>query len=405
MGVQARRRIVRVEAHPIRVVALDELRRPRLTVLVRGFLAIPHLLWLSGWGVVALGAALVQWPYLLVRGRPAHGLFGFLADFLRYSLHVGSYVSLASNPFPDFLGRPGYAVDLVVDGPSAQARWKTLFRPLLALPAVVFASVLGQVVNLVAVGSWFTCLVLGRLPKGLRDLLVYCLRYQQQAQGYLLLVTDRYPRLASAESYVDLAELIQPPLPPVIEAPAQVQPWAPAAFPVTRACPFCRRDWGVGPTCERCGQVDGLPAGLRLSSVGKRFGEYLLELVLALALLAIGWFVWSLIVWKRGQTPAKQVLKMRIVHLSPPREAAGWSRTALREFVGKGLLGLVATVTLGLGYVLYFWLLWDRNRQELWDKLADTIVVDDPRDWLGRSRASPLEPRRPTDVPLPIDPG
>jgi hypothetical protein len=39
------------------------------------------------------------------------------------------------------------------------------------------------------------------MPKGMRDLNAYALRYRQQTLGYLLLVTDAYPRLASGERY------------------------------------------------------------------------------------------------------------------------------------------------------------------------------------------------------------
>jgi Domain of unknown function (DUF4389)/RDD family len=371
-----------VEPHPIRVESTDDLRRSRLTVLFRGLLAIPHLLWLSGWATAAVVVGVVQWFVTLVRGRPARGLARFLIRYLRYATHVGAYVFLAANPFPEFLGTPSsYPVDLLVSEPGRQARWRTLLRLPLALPAVVFSTVLGQVLNLVAVGGWFVCLALGRMPKGMRDLQIYCLRYQQQTNGYLLLVTDRYPQLASAETYVDPATLPARSVPPTVHAPAQTQPWAPPMFALTRACQVCHRDWGTGLACEHCGQVDGLPEGLRLSTAGKRFGEYLLEILIAFALLGVGWLIWSLIVWKRGQSPAKQVLKMRIVHLKTRRHT-GWGRTALREFVYKGLIALLAGVTL-VGYVLFFWLLWDRNRQELWDKMADTIVVDDPADDLA----------------------
>jgi hypothetical protein len=46
-----------------------------------------------------------------------------------------------------------------------------------------------------AVGSlaWFTCLALGRMPTGFRDLLAYTLRYGAQTWAYLLFLTDRYP--------------------------------------------------------------------------------------------------------------------------------------------------------------------------------------------------------------------
>jgi hypothetical protein len=35
------------------------------------------------------------------------------------------------------------------------------------------------------------------MPRGLRDLLAYILRYQAQTSAYLLLLTSRYPALAA----------------------------------------------------------------------------------------------------------------------------------------------------------------------------------------------------------------
>jgi hypothetical protein len=29
--------------------------------------------------------------------------------------------------------------------------------------------------------------------------------------------------------------------------------------------------------------------------------------------------------------------------------------------------------------ILELWLIWDRDNQELWDKVVGTVVVDDPR--------------------------
>jgi hypothetical protein len=31
-----------------------------------------------------------------------------------------------------------------------------------------------------------------------------------------------------------------------------------------------------------------------------------------------------------------------------------------------------------VGMLAYFWLVWDVDNQELWDKVMGTIVVDDP---------------------------
>ena len=41
--------------------------------------------------------------------------------------------------------------------------------------------------------AWFIALFTGRLHKGLRDVLVYWIRYAAQAYGYQLLLTQKYP--------------------------------------------------------------------------------------------------------------------------------------------------------------------------------------------------------------------
>ncbi|HEY3566014.1 MAG TPA: DUF4389 domain-containing protein, partial [Casimicrobiaceae bacterium] len=69
-------------------------------------------------------------------------------------------------------------------------------RIVLALPALVFAYVLGVVVLVVAILSWFVALAVARVPAGFQGLGAYCLRYQAQTLAYLFLLTDRYPTLA-----------------------------------------------------------------------------------------------------------------------------------------------------------------------------------------------------------------
>jgi uncharacterized RDD family membrane protein YckC len=130
----------------------------------------------------------------------------------------------------------------------------------------------------------------------------------------------------------------------------------------------------MGMACQFCGQVGGLPHGVHLSSAGRRFGGYLLEGLLFIFTLAIGWLVWALIVFKNGQTPAKQVLGMRCVNLRTCQSAT-WGRMFLREVIAKPIIGLLSWLTLG---IVNFWLVWDVNTQELWDKMAGTIVVNDP---------------------------
>ena len=151
---------------------------------------------------------------------------------------------------------------------------------------------------------------------------------------------------------------------------------APTSTPL-RACPNCGREMGGGITCQFCQQVDGLLTGVHLSSAGKRLGAHLLDGVIAVFTLVIGWLIWSLIVFKNGQTPAKQLLGMRIVKVRTGRHAS-WGATFVREFIAKTVIGVMGVITFGLGLTpAYFWICWDKNNQELWDKMVGTVVVDD----------------------------
>jgi hypothetical protein len=179
---------------PIRLSVDDDLRRSRLTVFFRLPLVVVHFVWLVLWGIAGSFAGVANWFVLLVRGRPAEPLHRFLSALVRYQTHVYAFAQLVANPFPGFAGRPGtYPVDVEVDPPERQGRWKTAFRLVLAIPAFLIASALGTSAFVAAVLSWFHALARGRVPRGLRNVGAFELRYMAQVFGYLYLLTDRYP--------------------------------------------------------------------------------------------------------------------------------------------------------------------------------------------------------------------
>ena len=215
--------------HPVRIVVTDDLRRSRLTVFFRLFLAIPHYLWALLIGTVVGVCVFVNWFILLIKGRTPDGLHSFIAGYIRYLTHLEAYFLLAANPFPAFylIGDAQYPVDLEIDPPQPQNRWKTVFRLFLAIPAALVASTLlfggsrggsyfsGGLAFGVAFLAWWVAMVRSRVPRGMRDLLVYCLGYAAQLSAYLFLITDRYP-FASPCAFVSRSE---PAVPQVDEQP------------------------------------------------------------------------------------------------------------------------------------------------------------------------------------------
>ena len=105
-----------------------------------------------------------------------------------------AYLFMLADPYPPFSGAEGYPVDLQVALPEPQSRWKTFFRIILAIPALIIAGVLRYLGLAVAVIGWFASLFLGRMPKGLRDVGTWTLRVDQQTYAYTSLLTDKYPQ-------------------------------------------------------------------------------------------------------------------------------------------------------------------------------------------------------------------
>jgi len=187
--------------HPVRLVGdADDLRFSRVTVFFRLPLAVPHIIWLLLWSIATFFAVLANWFVTLFRGTPASALHRFVSRFVRYQLHVYAFLYLVGNPFPGFDGAPGrYPIDLVLPAPARQNRWKTGFRIVLAIPAILVETALGYGLLIAAFFTWFVALVRGAAPWGLRNYSAYALRYQAQTNAYVLLLTDAYPHASPLE--------------------------------------------------------------------------------------------------------------------------------------------------------------------------------------------------------------
>lgn len=123
------------------------------------------------------------------------------------------------------------------------------------------------------------------------------------------------------------------------------------------------------------------PVDAPLTGLGRRFGAFVLDLLLSIVLLGIGWLIWSLVIWTKGQSPGKALLGIRVLKADTGRSAS-WGTMVLRELVGKWLLG---SVTGGITTIVSIvMILTGDTRQGLWDKIAGTTVVDDPEgQYLG----------------------
>lgn len=121
--------------------------------------------------------------------------------------------------------------------------------------------------------------------------------------------------------------------------------------------------------------------GLPYATPLHRFGAAILESVLAVVTLGIGWFIWWLILIGRGLTPARQILGLRIVNAKTMQPVAN-SQVFLRGFVVyflafSALASALSLLLFGAGWLFTLvsaLLVFRASHQTLWDQMTGTTV-------------------------------
>ena len=119
---------------------------------------------------------------------------------------------------------------------------------------------------------------------------------------------------------------------------------------------------------------------LRYATFQHRLGGIALDAALYLLTFGIGWIIWTLVLWSEGQTPAKQILKMRTINFTNGRPAS-WGHMAVREFLIP--LAWVFAMVLTFYFALIVWIVLEidffftKNERTLTDYWAKTAVINE----------------------------
>jgi len=132
-------------------------------------------------------------------------------------------------------------------------------------------------------------------------------------------------------------------------------------------CISCHRPLPPSLFCPYCGVfVSDRQGTVVMASRLARLGAAIVNALLMICTLYIGWIIWWFIVAPRGQNPGKAVVGLRVIRTD------GHAATTGYMFV-RGLLGMVLSIV--PFYLDNLWLLWDKDAQTLHDKAAGTVVV------------------------------
>lgn len=113
----------------------------------------------------------------------------------------------------------------------------------------------------------------------------------------------------------------------------------------------------------------------KLATAQARLGSFLLDCVLLVVTLFIGWVIWNLYTWKTGQTPAKRLLNQVVVD-AKTGEVFSWHRMALREFAVKGAAGnILGGATNGISFVIDSLFVFREDRRTGHDLIVGSKVI------------------------------
>ncbi len=133
---------------------------------------------------------------VIVTGRFPEGIFNFLVGVGRWGARLGAYFCLLTDKYPAFSTQPQPDDTVVYDLAYPEQgvdRWRPLVQWLLILPYHLIAAILGYLVGLVTLISFFTILFTKKIPTGLFDMALNGIRWQARSNVYGAFMVTKYP--------------------------------------------------------------------------------------------------------------------------------------------------------------------------------------------------------------------
>jgi hypothetical protein len=197
--------------------------RNRLTAFFRLILAIPLMIWLYVYAIVAGIAIVIAWFAIVLTGQYPRGLYDFVAGYTRFLARFTAYTVLLCDPYPSFGGAddPAYPVRMEFQPLEHYSRLKAFLRIILAIPVVILRYVMGILLEIGAIAAWIVIVITGKMPRGLFDLMVLANSYTARSDAYLYLLTETYPPFQDEQTRA--AGMTPPPAsppPPASEYPS-----------------------------------------------------------------------------------------------------------------------------------------------------------------------------------------
>ena len=175
----------------------------RWRVIGNLILSIPHVIVLYVLGLFSLLVDVFSWLAIVFTGKLPAGLAGVSCMLIRYSTRVGIYQDFLKSSYPPFdfdasgqdNGNDPEVVVNISPELDGRSRLSVLFRFIMLIPVLVVGFVWGILWMLAMILGFFSVLILGRWPGGLRNFVVGVHRFSVRTSAYGSLLTDKFPPL------------------------------------------------------------------------------------------------------------------------------------------------------------------------------------------------------------------
>ncbi|MEV7324888.1 RDD family protein [Streptomyces sp. NPDC093970] len=158
----------------------------------------------------------------------------------------------------------------------------------------------------------------------------------------------------------------------------------PATAPAPATAPVPAPGFGPAPTAPLIpAQAAGypmyvaptVPKELRVGA-GLRFGAYLLNILLMIVTLGIGWLIWAMVTWSTdAANPGQKLLGLTLVKKDTGARLT-WGDMFVRNFLLGGLvMGFLSGITLTIIVWVDLFKVLGSEKQSLVDSMAGSVVV------------------------------
>jgi hypothetical protein len=185
--------------YPVTVALDSPLEMQNLQPIISYFLAIPHLLLLGLYGIVAFFHAIVLWFSIVLRGEAPENSRANIAGFQRYWYRVVIYQYFMTKQYPEFKTVPGYAdpggypARIDITPATSYDRTQVIFRFLYVIPLYLYGIYVAIFVWIGLLIGFFSVLTGGKWNPQWRRTVFNAITWIMRVNCWYFLVVDEYP--------------------------------------------------------------------------------------------------------------------------------------------------------------------------------------------------------------------